>query len=279
MHFGAHVSISGGVWNAPANATKIGCEVLQMFTRSPQGGNTPVIDAEVAKKFQAAMKKNKISTAYIHAPYFINLASPIARTRGFSIHVIREELERGSILGCRAVMFHLGSAREVGEEKGAEMVKEGLEKIMKDYKGTCQLLIEISAGAGAIMGDTFEDIHEALQAKGGEKIGVCFDTQHAFASGYDLRDKKSVEETFKKFDDVIDLKKLVLIHTNDSLTDLGSHKDRHAHLGEGKIGLAGFEAIVKNKKLKDVDLILETPWDDESGGVEKDLGILKGFRS
>jgi len=278
MKFGAHVSIEGGVWNAPANAAKIGCEVFQMFTRSPQGGSAPVIDATVGKKFQTAMEKNKISTAYIHAPYIINLASPVAHTRGFSIHLIREELERGSILGCRAVMFHMGSARDVGEKTGAKLAKEGLEKILKDYEGSCQLLIELSAGAGAVMGDKFEDIFNALQARGGDKAGVCLDTQHAFASGYDFRDAKALEKTLKEFDNVIGLERLVLIHCNDSKTDFGSHKDRHAHLGEGKIGLAGFEAIVSNKKLKNIDLILETPWEDGQIGVLKDLKILKGFR-
>lgn len=279
MKFGAHVSIEGGVWNAPANAAKIGCEVLQMFTRPPQGGPAPVIDAAAVKKFRAAMEKNKISAAYIHAPYIINLASPLPHTRGYSIHLIREELERGSALGCTAVMFHMGSAAGVGEEKGLQMAKEGVEKILRDYKGSCRLLIEMSAGAGAVMGDKFEDIWEVLQAKGGDKVGVCLDTQHAFASGYDFHDKKALDKTLKEFDDVIGLERLVLIHLNDSATDLGSHKDRHAHLGEGKIGLAGFEAIVSCKKLNKIDLVLETPWDDNSAGVIKDLRVLKKFRS
>lgn len=276
MKFGAHVSIEGGVWNAPVNAAKISCEVLQMFTRPPQGGKAPEIDATTVKRFQKAMEENKISTAYIHAPYIINLASPLGHTRGYSIHIVHEELERGSRLGCKAVMFHMGSAAGVGEKKGLEMAKDGIEKILKDYKGSCQLLIEMSAGAGAIMGDKFEEIWEVLQAKGGDKVGVCLDTQHAFASGYDFRDKKALDKTLKDFDDIIGLERLVLIHTNDSATDFGSHKDRHAHLGKGKIGLDGFEAIVASKKLKDIDLILETPWD---GGVEGDLVVLKNFRA
>jgi deoxyribonuclease-4 len=275
MKFGAHVSIEGGVWNAPANAAKIGCEVLQMFTRPPQGGKAPEIDATTVKKFQKAMEENKISAAYVHAPYIINLASPLGHTRGYSIHLIREELERGSALGCAAVMFHMGSAAGVGEKKGLEMAKDGLGKILKDYKGSCQLLIEMSAGAGAIMGDKFEEVWEVLQAKGGDKVGVCVDTQHAFASGYDFRDKKALDKVLKDFNDIIGFERLILIHANDSATDLGSHKDRHAHIGEGKIGATGFEAIVKNKKLKDIDLILETPWD---GGVENDLKLLKKWR-
>lgn len=278
MLFGAQVSIENGVWNTPTNAAAIGCEVLQMFTRSPQGGQAPIIDKEAEKKFQTAMEKNHIAAAYIHAPFFINLASPVSRTRGYSIHLVREELEKGTLLGCRAVMFHLGSAREVGEKKGQEMVKDGLEKILKDYKGDCQLLIEMSAGAGAVMGDKFEDIFNALQAKGSDKIGVCLDTQHAFASGYDFRNKEAVNKTLKEFDEIIGLERLVLIHVNDSMTKLGSHKDRHAHLGEGEIGLAGFKAIVQNKKLKKIDLILETPWDNDRIGIKKDLEILKEFR-
>jgi deoxyribonuclease-4 len=280
MKFGAHVSIQGGVWNAPKNAADIGCEVLQMFTRPPQGGKAPTITDEVAKKFQNEMKKNKISTAYLHAPYIINLASTVGQTRGYSIHLIREELERGSTLGCRALMFHMGSARDVGEKKGREMAKDGLEKILKDYKGSCQLLIEMSAGAGTVLGDKFEEIFDVLQAKGAEKAGVCLDTQHAFASGYDFRDKKAVEKTLKEFDDVIGLERLVLIHANDSATELGSHKDRHAHIGEGKIGTVGFETIIKNKKLKNIDMVLETPWDNgNSKGVEKDLKLLKSWRN
>jgi len=279
MLFGAHVSIQGGVWNAPENAAKIGCEILQMFSRPPQGGKAPEITPEVVEKFQTAVKKNKITATYIHAPYIINLASPVGHTRGYSIHLIREELERGSLLGCQAVMFHMGSAAGVGEKKGLEMAKDGLEKILKDYKGTCQLLIEMSAGAGAVMGDKFEDIKEVLKAKGANKVGVCLDTQHAFASGYDFRDEKALNKTLKEFDDTIGLKRLALIHLNDSATEFGSHKDRHAHIGEGKIGLAGFEAIVKSKKLKNIDLILETPWDGgKSIGVKKDLTVLKGFR-
>lgn len=279
MNFGAHVSIQGGVWNAPENAAKIGCEILQMFSRPPQGGKAPEITPEVVKKFQTAIKETKITAAYIHAPYIINLASPLGQTRGYSIHLIREELERGSLLGCRAVMFHMGSAAVVGEKKGLDMAKDGLEKILKDYKGSCQLLIEMSAGAGAVMGDKFEDIREVLKAKGTNKVGVCLDTQHAFASGYDFRDEKALNKTLKEFDDIIGLKRLVLIHLNDSATEFGSHKDRHAHIGEGKIGLAGFEAIVKSKKLKNIDLILETPWDSgKSTGVEKDLKLLKSWR-
>lgn len=276
MLFGAHVSAAGGVFNAPKNAGAIGCEIMQIFSRPPQGGKPSPLTPEVVEQFHAAMKAHAIERAYIHTPYFINLASETPRIRHGSVTVIREELERGSLLGCRAIMFHPGSAKDVGQEEGVKMVIEGLNRILDGYKGSCQLLIEISAGAGMVMGDTFEEVAEFLKgAERGKEIGVCFDTQHAFASGYDLRTKKAVDETFKLFDKHIGLKRLVASHCNDSQVELGGHKDRHEHLGKGHIGLKGFEAIVQHPKLQHIDLILETPMDT---GVEDDLKILKRFR-
>lgn len=276
MKFGAHVSAAGGVWNAPLNAGALGCEILQMFSRPPQGGLPSPITDEVAQKFKAAMEEHGIERAYIHAPYFINLASATERIVKNSVAVLREELTRGSKLGCRAMMFHPGSAKDVGQDKGVKMVIDGLNKILAGYKGSCQLLIEISAGAGMIMGDTFDEIAAFLGgAKRGDEIGVCFDTQHAFASGYDLRTTESVDATFKQFDKIIGLKNLVASHCNDSMVEFNGHKDRHEHLGKGHIGLAGFKAVVAHKKLRHLDLLLETPMGE---GVKKDLAYLKKFR-
>lgn len=276
MKFGAHVSAAAGLWNAPKNAGSIGCEVLQMFSRPPQGGKPSPITDEVVEKFKAGMKEHKIERAYIHTPYFINLASKEARILHGSVAVIRDELERGTALGCHAVMFHPGSAKDVGQEKGVQMVIDGLNRVMDGYEGSCKLLIEISAGAGAVMGDSFEEIAAFIDgAERGKEIGVCFDTQHAFASGYDLRTAEAVDATFKQFDKIVGLKKLIASHCNDSMVELGGKKDRHEHLGKGHIGLEGFRAIVAHPKLKHLDLILETPWD---GGVEDDLAFLKAAR-
>ncbi len=277
MKFGAHVSAAGGVWNAPINAGKLRCEVLQMFSRPPQGGEPSVLTDEVVMQFQDAMQKNNIERAYIHGVYYVNLASDEKRISKNSVRVLRDELERGSKLGCHAVMFHPGSAKNVGEEKGVKMVIDGLNRIMDGYTGSCKLLLEISAGAGMIMGDTFEEIAMFIDgAEQGKEIGVCFDTQHAFASGYDLRTADDVNTTFKQFDKIIGLKKLVASHCNDSKIEFNGHKDRHEHLGQGKIGLDGFKAIVAHPKLQHLDLILETPWD---GPIDKDLKILKKYRS
>ena len=265
MRFGAHVSAAGGLWNAGPNGKKLGCEVIQIFSRPPQGGKPKPIDEETAEKFKTSMKENGIQDMYIHAPYFINLASGTPRIRHSSIAILHEELERGTALGCTAMMFHPGSAKDVGREEGIKQVINGIDKILDGYTGTCQLLIEISAGAGEVMGDMFEEI--ALFIDGterGKEIGVCFDTQHAFASGYDIRKKEGLDDVVKNFDKIVGLEKLIASHCNDSMVELGARKDRHEHLGAGYIGKEAFKFLVQHPKLQHIDLIIETPHDDKA---------------
>ena len=171
-------------------------------------------------------------------------------------------------------MTHLGSAKELGDKESIKKVIIGISEILKNYKGQTEFLIEISAGAGAIIGDTFEEIAQIINSPKLKKykIGVCFDTCHAFASGYDLRNEIAVKKTFSAFNKIIGLEKLKLIHINDSIGDFNSKKDRHEHIGQGKIGLNGFEAIVKFCKIKKINLILETPHDEL---LEQDIKILK----
>lgn len=275
MKFGSHVSAAGGLWNAPENAAKMGCEVFQFFTRPPQGGNAAPITAEVAKKFREACEKHEQELWVIHAPYIINFASATERIRQGSLRIIREELDRGSALGARAVMFHPGSARDVPLTMGIRMVADGINELLKGYKGSTQLLIEISAGAGNVIGDTFDEVRDILKLVKSEDVGVCFDTAHAFASGYDLRDAEAVEATFSAFDKEIGLERLVMSHCNDSKVELGAKKDRHDFLGEGFIGLKGFEAMLKDQRLKELFWIVETPVE----GQAADIATLKKMRS
>lgn len=276
MYFGAHVSIAGGINNAPTNAAAIGCEVFQMFTRSPQGGWVPPCDAEIAKIFRTDCKNLGIKEWVVHTPYFINFASANSRIYHASIAVVRQELERASLLGAKYLMTHLGSYKDLGHDKGLQQMVAGLFEMLRGYKGATQFLVEISAGSGEIIGDTFEEIAEVVHAPQLKKynIGVCYDTQHGFASGYDVRTPEAVADTFKKFDKIIGLEKLKMSHCNDSLTELGSHRDRHAHIGEGQIGRAGFEALITNPKLKKINWYLETEHDK----VKTDLKILKDIR-
>jgi deoxyribonuclease IV len=275
MLFGAHVSVAGGLQNAPLNATKLGCEVFQMFSRSPQGGPAPKITSEMIDAFHKNIETGKLKEWVIHAPYYINFASEKEATQKSSIRIIREELERGSVLGAKYVMFHPGSAKDVGEEMGLKLVIDGIKKIYDGYEGSTQLLVEISAGAGAVIGDQFEELATILDGVDHPELGICFDTQHAFASGYDLRSEDVVKETFKKFDTIIGLDRLKMSHCNDSKVALGERKDRHEHLGQGHIGLEGFRAIVNHPKLKNMNLYLET----EPDGVPEDLKKLKKMRA
>jgi deoxyribonuclease-4 len=281
MRFGAHVSAAGGLWKAGPAGKALGCEVIQIFSRSPQMFAAKPISDEDAEKFRVSMHENDIRDVYIHAPYIVNLASAKNTTRFGSVKILREELERGTQLGAKAIMFHPGSAKEVGQKEGIDAVVKGLDRILDGYDGSCQLLVEISAGAGAVLGDGFEEIAEFIdRAERGKEIGVCFDTQHAFASGYDLRTKDDIDHTFKEFDKIIGLNKLVASHCNDSKVEFDAHKDRHQHLGHGFIGVDAFKYIVEHPKLQHIDLILETPFDGEepNGSREEDIALLKKFR-
>ena len=274
MYFGCHVSIAGGLPNAPLNATELGCEVFQFFSRSPQGGPAPKITPEMVDQFATNCKEGGFKEWVTHTPYYINFGSELERTRQASIRIVREELERATLLGARYVMFHPGSAGKGDRAQALAWTVEGVKKLYDGYKSDARLLIEISAGAGAVLGATFDEVAEILEGVDHPEMGVCFDTAHAFASGYDLRTKKAVDETFAAFDKMIGLKRLKMSHCNDSKVDIGARRDRHEHLGKGFIGKEGFAAIVHHPKLQHLNLYLETEHDK----VLEDLKMLKKMR-
>ncbi|MFA6105594.1 MAG: deoxyribonuclease IV [Patescibacteria group bacterium] len=277
MLFGAHVSIAGGIFNAPLNAAQIGAEVFQIFSRSPHGGKPSPLTPSVLSLFKQNLALTGIPEFYIHTPYFINFSSNTKRIQYGSISVVRGELERATLLGAKYVMTHLGSYKDLGKTTGLKQTIEGFEKVLKGYQGTAELLIENSAGAGDVAGDTFEEIAEIIFDKklAKYKIGVCYDTQHAFASGYDERTGEAVKNTFNKFDKEIGLNKIKLFHCNDSLVEFGHKTDRHEHIGKGKIGAAGFEEIFKFFKKNKVNYILETKPDF----IGEDLSLVKSLRA
>jgi len=279
LKIGCHVSAAGGAFNAPKNAEALGCETFQIFTRPPMGGPAPKLTAEIIAQFKEGMKEYSYDTFVVHCPYFINFGSAKKNVFHGSSAVVREELERSSLLGAKYVMTHLGSFKDLGEEAGMKQAKEGLVKVLKGYEGSSEFLLEIAAGAGEVIGDTFEELAELMEplVKLKNFGGICFDTQHAFSSGYDLRNPLAVAETFKRFDKIIGLKWLKMSHINDSKVDLGGKKDRHDHIGDGKIGEKGFLALLEflSKKKLDLPLILETEHDK----VREDIEILKKLRN
>src|SRR3989338_4377992 len=283
MLFGSHVSIAGGIENAPLNAHTAGCECFQIFSRSPRGGKAREITDEAQQEFLTRCKEYKFQDWYIHTPYYINFASMKKPIRWGSIGVVREELERGTLIGAQAVMTHLGSAKDYGRKKSMEKVIRAVHHVLEGYTGSALFLLEQSAGAGDIIGGTLDELAyilkcaERIDKEYRRKLGVCLDTCHAFAMGYDLSSKLSVDEFLRLFDKVIGLERLKLIHANDSLYGLGEHKDRHEHIGKGKIGLKGFEALVRHKALQRLNMILETPKDSPKDDP-RNLDILKDFR-
>ena len=273
---GAHVSIAGGIEHAPARAREEGCETFQCFTRSPQGGPAPELTPDVIAKFRDAMQEADIRRFVIHAPYYINLASQENRIRHSSVSVIRQELERGSALDAQFVMFHPGSYTDQTYEEAVVTVQKGMVRILEGYEGSCKLLIEISAGAGNVLGDRFQEVADMMSPVIGHAGfgGVCFDTCHAFASGYDFRTPETAAAVLGDFDRVIGLEMLKLSHVQDSKADLGGHKDRHEHIGGGFVGQEGLEALLKTSRFRAIDWILET----ESDGRLEDIRILKEIR-
>ncbi len=268
---GAHVSIAGGIQNAPLRAQEEGLETFQCFTRSPQGGAAAPLTDELVAEFKSNMATAGIDRFHIHAPYYINTASPEARIRHSSIRILREELERGSTLGASYVMYHPGSAKDRALEEAITDASDAIASILKDYKGTCQLLVEISAGSGDVLGDTFEEVSAIIEPV--KKMygfgGICFDTCHAFASGYDVRTPEATKEVLRAFDNTIGLQWLKLSHVNDSKANLGERKDRHEHIGAGHIGKDGLANILTTDAFRKIDWILETEFEGREGDIKK----------
>ncbi len=273
MLFGPHVSIAGGIDKAPERSAELGGEVFQIFSRGPQGGTPPAIDNELIERLHSNLKTFKQKEFFIHAPYIINLASQEQRIVDNSVRIIKEEMERGSLLGAKYVMIHVGSAKEMETKEADTYAADNIKRILdKEFK--TQLLLEISAGAGNVIGSTFESLAFFIKYLKDYPLGICLDTAHMFAGGYDLRNRVLVKKTFDTFDEIVGMKHLKMFHLNDSKVGLGEKKDRHEHIGDGHIGLKGFEALAEDKRLEKYSFILETQHDK----VAKDIAIMKKFR-
>ncbi len=274
MRFGAHVSIAEGIEKAPERAHEIGCECFQIFSRSPRGGNAPSLSRERACSFLRLCSKYGFTNYYIHTPYYINLASDNKNIRSSSIGVIEEELRIGDIFGATYVITHIGSTREEGSRNAISRVVEGLKIVLENSNYRTKLILENSAGQGRTIGNTFGELSEIIQKVGNPDLGICLDTAHLLAAGYDIRTESGLSKVIREFSSAVGLDKLKLLHGNDSQVDLGEKKDRHAHIGEGYIGLTGFRNIVNNSDLRNIDLIVETPLER----IEDDIRNLNNLR-
>ena len=258
---GAHLSIAGGgsrgFPGAVDEARALGATALQIFTRSPSVWRARTIDAAEAAAFRTSASASGLRFVAVHAIYLLNLATPDDALYERSVAVLIEEVQRAEALGAVCVVTHLGAHRGAGAKEGASRVVAAIGCVLEATRRV-ELLLETSAGSGTTLGGRFDEIAEIVERVDDERVGVCMDTCHVFAAGYDIRTPKAVDTTLRRFDRIIGLASLRLVHLNDSAHEIGSHRDRHEHLGRGAIG-SGLAALVRHPALADVPFILETP--------------------
>lgn len=274
---GAHMSISGGVFNALLYGQELGCTTIQIFTKNNNQWKAKELTPEDVKKFFESQKETEISPVVAHNGYLINLASPKEDVYNLSRQSMLVELKRAELLGLPYLVMHPGSHLGSGEGEGIRKIARSIDWLHQETKGfKAKICLETTAGQGSAIGHRFEHLAEIIErVKEKERLGVCYDTCHTFAAGYDIRTKKAYEATFKEFDKVIGLSRLKVIHVNDSLKDLDSRVDRHQHIGEGKIGLEGFRLLMNDKRWEKIPKILETPKERGAAKDRKNLNVLK----
>jgi deoxyribonuclease-4 len=270
MQIGCHVSIAGSIDKAIDNAVKRECSAFQIFTRNPRGWHAKDLTKEDISNFKSKLKASKIDrfATCAHMPYLPNLASP--KDEGFqkSVKILGDEVKRCAQLGIPYLVTHLGSHLGTGEEAGIKRLVEGLTQAVHP-KYDVMILLENTAGQKNSVGSEFKQLGEIFnQLKPAKKFGICFDSCHAFVSGYDLRTKEKVKETFEEFDKHVGIKNLKILHLNDARGEIGCNLDRHYHLGLGGIGEEGISAVVKFANKKKIPIILETPIDDDRDDFE-----------
>ena len=278
MQIGCHVSISGGIDKSVDNAVERECSAFQIFTRNPRGWHAKELAKQDITSFQEKLKNSKIDkfATCAHMPYLPNLSTP--KEDGFekSVNTLISEVERCAKLGIPYLVTHLGSHLGTGEEQGIKRLVKGLTKAGQT-KNDVMILLENTAGQKNSVGADFEQLAEIYnQLKPSKKFGVCFDTCHAFVSGYDLRTEKGVDDTFSKFDDAVGIENLKILHLNDAKGELGCNLDRHYHIGLGNIGKKGLGAVVKTANRKKIPIILETPIDSIRDDFEN-IRVAKGL--
>lgn len=259
---GAHTSIAGGVSNAVEEQLNYGGDCGQIFTHSPQVWQSPSIEAEEAERFRTMSDTEGVRPWVIHASYLVNLSTPKTDLREKSVRSMQDEVEAAARLGVDYVNVHLGAHTGAGVEQGLANAVSALDEL--DVPDDVTVLVESDAGSGTKLGGQFEHLATVVE-RTTQDLGVCVDTAHAFAAGYDLSTPEGVEETVAEFDDVVGLDSLACLHLNDSKHARGTNKDEHAHLGEGEIGEDGLRAVLTHPDLRDLPFVLETPTEDGRG--------------
>jgi len=268
--------VAGHIYEAIDRAKALGVTTMQIFSRDPRQWRKARLSLEDIEEFRKRRTESNIAPVFMHVPYLINLASPFAVLYRDSVKAYIEDIKEAEALGVEYIVTHMGSHKKSGEDLGIKRITSALNMILKrTKKSPVKLLLENTSGSGSWLGYCFEHsrrIIDGLEQK--QRVGICLDTCHAYAAGYDLASEDGYKETMRQLDTIVGFERLKLIHLNDTKDILSSHRDRHEHIGKGKIGLAGFRRLLHDRRLKDVAFILETPKDSESAD-KQNLAVVK----
>lgn len=278
IRVGFHVSIAGGISNSVDNAKKIGCTAFQIFSRNPRGWAAKPLAPDDVILFKNKLAASGIdrNAVIVHMPYLPNLSGPEGEFYQKSIETLAGEMQRCNALEIPYLVIHLGSHMGKGPASGISQLVKAIESARKSQKGPI-VLLENNAGQKNSVGGNFEELRIILdKLDDPRKFGVCTDTCHLFASGYDLRKRSDVDKTLEKFDNIVGIKELKFIHLNDSKGPLGSNLDRHEHIGLGMIGTEGLAAFLTHRAIKGLPVVMETPIDEKRGDVEN-LKVVLGI--
>lgn len=276
LPLGAHQSIAGGMPEAVRRASETGCRVLQVFVKSSNRWIGKAIADEEAMLFRAAVRRAGLSSVVAHSSYLINAAAENPELREKSTLGLVDELRRCDRLGIPALILHPGARGAAALGEGVRRAASTLDEAFERHDARTRILLETAAGQGASLGSTFEELRDIIAAsKHPRRLGICLDTCHVFAAGYDLRSPECFAATLDRFDRVIGLRRLQAIHVNDSRKELGSRVDRHEHIGQGMIGEAGFRNLMTEPRLREIPKFLETPKDEALDLDRKNLATLR----
>ncbi len=279
MLLGAHVSTAGGVRNAPVRAGEIGANAIQVFTKQPNRWAEPVCGEEDVRGFTGGVRERGIGFTNSHDSYLINLATADPALRERSLESFRAELRRSVELELDAVVTHPGNATDGDRFRGLAQNAALVEQALAEVPGRTMVLLETTAGAGTVLGATFEELAEMIERispEHRERVGVCLDTCHVYSAGYDL--VGDYEGVVANLADTVGLERLRLFHLNDSQCPFGSRKDRHAEIGEGSLGDEPFRRIMNDERFAAIPKVLETPkGDDHTAADRRNLARLRSF--
>jgi len=275
---GAHESIAGGVGEALIRGERVGCECIQIFTKSSRQWASKPLSNEEIDTFKRNKIKTGITTVIPHDSYLVNLGAPDEQMRTKSVKGIIDELERCEALGVPTLVAHPGSHVGTGEENGIKTIAKSIDQAHAACKGFhVKIALEITAGQGSTLGCNFQQMARIIDAvKENDRLRLCFDTEHAFASGYDIRTPEGYENTFSELDKYIGIKRLAAFHLNDSIKDFNSKVDRHQHIGKGFIGLDAFRRLLNDRRFFGLPMCLETP---KGPDLKEDIENLATLRS